>query len=245
VGHALVWTLDIEGLAAEAFDRLVGLLDETEVERAVRFRFERDRRSFIAAHGLGRLLLASLTGVDPRRLRYVAEQARKPRLDPEFGASNVDFSLSHTRGFVVVAAGADVEIGADAESADREHDYDAIAAAFFAHDEILLLENSPPSERRDCFFTLWTVKEAVLKAAGFGLSVPLGALTVSLDPPALAACDPRLGTPESWSIETRRPSRRHFLAVAARSSASDAVQFEHVEVDGAHILAPPGQRPRG
>lgn len=233
-----LWTLRLAELPDDAFERLTALLSKDEIERAGRFRFDDDRRAFVAAHALVRTLLAQVTGLAPRDLRFAGEEQTKPKLDPSLGIRDLDFSLSHTRGFVAAAAGTGVDVGVDVETLDREHDGDAIAAAYFAPSEISAIAGSSPSERRACFLSFWTAKEAILKAAGTGLSLPLNAVTIGLDPPAVLTCDPQLGAPGRWTIVFERPGPRHVVAVATRahgncsSARTSVIERRHTAIFG-------------
>jgi 4'-phosphopantetheinyl transferase len=232
-----LWSLDLAELTPEILTALTGLLDAQELLRAGRFRFEDDRRSFIAAHGLCRMLLASSLELSPLEVRFVTEDGRKPRLDPAHGRPGFDFSLSHTRGFVAAAAGEGIRVGVDVESGEREHDYRAIAQAYFAPDDVAALDGLPPEERREHFFLQWTIKEAVLKAAGFGLSIPLNALSVRTNPPSVLTRDPRLASPSGWRIASYRPTERYFLAAAAGSVSSAGLpEIDHAAVDPTQLL---------
>jgi 4'-phosphopantetheinyl transferase len=61
-------------------------------------------------------------------------------------------------------------------------DAERIAATFFHPLEYTSLMNAPDEVRMEVFFTLWTKKEAYLKALGTGLSVPLDSFSVSTAP---------------------------------------------------------------
>ena len=52
-------------------------------------------------------------------------------------------------------------------------DFASIARLNFAPQECAFIENSPPGNQQHAFFTSWARKEAVIKAVGKGLSMPL------------------------------------------------------------------------
>lgn len=185
----LVMTLDAAD--PDINTRLAPLLDDEERARAARFHFDRDRRTYIAAHALVRSVLAVRTGIAPARLRFIAGARGKPELAagqmpvlPD-GRPALRFNLSHTREAVAVAVSTDpacaaVDLGVDIEAADRLGDYDArIARSFFAEDEAAALEALPTAaERARRFLTLWTLKEAVIKTTGQGLSQKLSGFSI-------------------------------------------------------------------
>jgi len=49
----------------------------------------------------------------------------------------------------------------------------ALAERYFAGTEVASLRELPPERQLAAFFDLWTLKEAYIKARGFGLSIPL------------------------------------------------------------------------
>src|SRR5574337_1628623 len=58
------------------------VLSEEERKRAARFHFERDRQSWIIAHGILRMLLARYLQLEPQQVRFVANEYGKPALAP-------------------------------------------------------------------------------------------------------------------------------------------------------------------
>ncbi len=61
------------------------------------------------------------------------------------------------------------EVGIDLEKVSDRVDYDAIADAYFAAEEVKELREFPPQARQEKFFQMWTGKEALLKALGVGI----------------------------------------------------------------------------
>jgi 4'-phosphopantetheinyl transferase len=93
-----------------------------------------------------------------------------------------------------------------------------LAERFFSADEAAALRNLDPARREEAFFSLWTRKEAYLKARGDGLSRPLASFSVGADAaaePGLIASD--LGEAEQlrWTIRPLELSPGWAGAVAA------------------------------
>lgn len=74
------------------------------------------------------------------------------------------FNISHSGNYVLLGV-SDSEIGCDIEKM-REDNYLRLAKFVFHPNEIDVLKSS--DNQKDCFFTLWTKKEAFLKAVGLG-----------------------------------------------------------------------------
>src|ERR1700759_1140325 len=86
------------------------MLDDPERERAGRFRFERDRNAYVAAHALLRGMLSGLVRRDPADCGFAPGQHGKPHLVADAGVPPFSFNISHTRGLVAVAITVESEI---------------------------------------------------------------------------------------------------------------------------------------
>lgn len=182
------------------------LLDGLERDRAARFAHPRDRALFASAHALLRRALGAKLGAPPRDLRFGAERRGKPLL--EFPAGDgVAFNLSHTRGASMTALGTVTELGVDVESGASLRDPLELAPSVFHAAELSWLRAGvDAADLRARFLRLWTLKEAYLKARGWGLGGGPGTwkLTeIRIDPEALTlrvdtAVDP---DPNRWRFE--------------------------------------------
>ncbi|MDJ0449346.1 4'-phosphopantetheinyl transferase superfamily protein [Methylocystis sp. JR02] len=214
-----VRALDISGVAPEQWPALTALLDDAERARAARFAFEEDRQSYIAAHALLRAELSRRADRAPSDWRFAATALGKPfLLDPP---RDLRFSLTHTRGMVAVAVTEGLEIGVDVESEDRRAESMKLAERFFAPQEVALLRAVEGDARREMFFAVWTLKEAVVKATGQGLSRALDSFAVAPDPPRVTMRD------EVWSADHWRLGSFHFALAAQGAITAD---FSMVDV---------------
>ncbi|MEW6704990.1 MAG: 4'-phosphopantetheinyl transferase superfamily protein [Pseudomonadota bacterium] len=171
--------LDQPVLAHEA---LTATLDEAERARAARFVFEHDRRRFVVAHGMLRLLLAAMLDTAPQDLRFVLQAHGKPVLAHGAGGEALHFNLSHTHGWGLLGVCRAAELGVDIEMAREVPQWQAIARTNFSAAEVQRCLEQPPARQRDAFFATWVRKEAFIKACGTGLSMPLDAFEVNLRP---------------------------------------------------------------
>lgn len=156
------------------------VLDAGERARADRFLRQADRRRFTVAHGVLRHILAAAVGRDPAALTFGAAAQGKPFLLDEA----VDFNISHSGTCVLVAVTVGAPVGVDVEAVRGLGDADALVARFYAPEEQRAFAACAAAERPGAFFTLWTRKEAYVKALGQGLSLGLATFAVSLDEPA-------------------------------------------------------------
>jgi 4'-phosphopantetheinyl transferase len=195
------------------------VLSAEERARCDRFRFERDRRDFAAAHALLRGALAFHGGRPAGSWRFEADAAGKPFL---VGHPGIEFSIAHTRGLVACALSVAGLVGVDVEVLDEARDAEEIAERYFAEPEIRALRSCAPGVERQARFTeLWTLKEAYVKALGSGLRQSLDEFGFEcLGGSALRFIGPGGFPGTGWRFGLFAPSARHRLAVALRASLS-------------------------
>ncbi len=158
------------------YGELIELLSDVERARAGRFRFERDRVRFVARRAFLRKVLASSIGTAPAAVRLRISAQGRPELDPP---SELSFNGSHSDGLAVVAVAYQRIVGVDIERIRPVDDALDLARGSFSREETELLRAAPASTRSLAFLTIWTRKEAFVKAMGAGLSMPLDVFDVS------------------------------------------------------------------
>jgi 4'-phosphopantetheinyl transferase len=223
-GGLAVWRLATDAAQPSDVQRWLRTLDCGEHERAARFWIEADRREFVAAHALLRAMLSYYFDAPPPAWRFVIDASGKPSVDPNVGPHEIQFNLSHTRGLVAVALASRGAIGVDVEEIDEGKADLAIAEAYFAPSEVELLQQAPPSERTRCFFRLWTLKEAYIKAIGKGLSAPLSSFAFSFDPIRIAFSLGSKNDAANWRFAILPASDRHVLSIAADRLDCEAIE---------------------
>ena len=215
-----------ESLDAAAIDAAASVLSDDERARYGRFHFPRDARDYAAAHALLRHTLSGLGNRAPDRWRFDASANGKPFLVDQ-GAFHAEFSLSHTHGMVACAVTTGADVGIDVECVDRDVDAADIAARFFAPAEAAHLAQLGDEARRDRFFDLWTLKEALVKALGAGMAMSLGSLAFTVGPGGSVSLDASADVdPGAWQFGLFAPGPRHRLAVAVRRSPVHAARLD-------------------
>jgi 4'-phosphopantetheinyl transferase len=199
----------------------VGTLDAGERARAARFRFERDRRRFVARRLFLRAVLAEHMGVEPAGIRYRASGYGKPELD--LADAGIAFSTSHADDLAIVAVVRGGEVGADIERIRTMRDALDIARKFFTACEVEHLSSLTGASRSAAFLRLWTGKEAYVKLLGRGLSMPLdGFDVVGLDRLDRVELDGTAERPAAslWSVDVPKG----YLATVALGVAARPVE---------------------
>jgi 4'-phosphopantetheinyl transferase len=176
-----VYSFDLEP-ESRCLAELEELLSRTELDRADRFRFPRDRVRYVAAHGTLRRILSRFAGRPPAELAFVHGPQGKPSLALRQGEEPIHFSLSRSGALALVAVAREGEVGVDVEQVRPLHDVLAIARRTFAPTEHEALLRLPEVERLPVFLGYWSRKEAAVKAIGRGLSFPLQSFVLSAEP---------------------------------------------------------------
>jgi 4'-phosphopantetheinyl transferase len=158
---------------------LASTLTVAELERSVRFRFDRDRARFVAARGQLRALLGRYLDTRPSEITLTKGRYGKPQLDA--GRGWLRFNLSHSDGVAVFAVALDREVGIDLERIRVDFPIEDIARHNYSPRERADLALLPEADRCGAAFGCWTRKEAYLKAVGTGLALPLDAIEVGVE----------------------------------------------------------------
>ena len=210
--------------ALEKLDAYNTLLSDDEHERMARFVFDRDRRAFLITRALVRTMLSRYAPVKPSEWRFIANVHGRPEiLERPGGAPDLRFNISHTDGLIACAVTIGREVGVDIEHINRLLTHD-VAGRFFAPDEVTDLRRLPDEEQKRVFFDYWTLKEAYIKARGFGLALPLGDFAFKLNPPGPPGItfEPSLeDDPSTWQFMQDWPTPVHRLGLAVRRDGND------------------------
>ena len=187
---AEVWYIGVDQVP----ESLAVLLDGRDRARRRQILREADRKRFLAAWVLARLVLGERLGRDPAALSFDRTCAHCG--DPKHGkpvvenaGRGLDFSLSHAGGLAVVAV-SDLTVGLDIEDATAGEQ--PLASALTERERATCLTYAD-------FARLWTRKEAVLKAAGKGLAIH--PRRVEVLGATLLALPEELGRPEDYTLQ--------------------------------------------
>jgi 4'-phosphopantetheinyl transferase len=153
-----------------------GLLSRDELARAERFQIVAARQRLVAARSALRTLLGLHLGEHPASLKFAFGEFGKPFLPAH---PDVNFNLAHSDDQMIFALSRSGPVGVDCERVRRVDE--RVGLQHLACSDIerdLLRRHDQEFDSTELFFRLWTRKEALLKALGWGLSFPLNELTV-------------------------------------------------------------------
>jgi 4'-phosphopantetheinyl transferase len=172
-----VWRIDLAHETAPE-EEYLKILSSEEVERAGRLRAGEVRMQFLAGRTWLRKLLAAELEIAPKEVAIVAGEYGKPELRGH-NRGRIHFNVAHTRSTVLVALSLAGAVGVDVESLDRRTDVLGVARHSLTERENAdLMAIRDGEERNRAFFASWTRKEAIVKADGRGLSLPLTSFEV-------------------------------------------------------------------
>jgi 4'-phosphopantetheinyl transferase len=184
-GEVHVWSAWLGRVEAD-YSAGLGMLSEEERARATKFHFDGDQKNFVARRALLRGILGYYLKVEPSQISLACEERGKPRLSGPERAAGLHFNLSHSRSLALCAVGRFAPLGVDVEKLRPMPEMAEIGAMFCSAHENALLNAAPPEKKLEVFFSLWTRKEAYLKATGEGIAGSLAQLDCSQSPPGWA-----------------------------------------------------------
>lgn len=162
--EANVWQISITAhiLAVNDF---VELLSADERARADRYYQQKDRERFIISRGALRILMSNYLKIPAAEVVFKIGINKKPFVESCNG-TELHYNTSHSGDYILIII-ASLPVGVDVESMEPLFPYQDILEYSFNPDEITYINQSEiPIET---FYTLWTRKEALLKATAKGI----------------------------------------------------------------------------
>ena len=226
-GQAHVWCIPLN-VPPEEIRELSGQLSSDEQNRAGRYHFSRDHDRFVVRRARLRDILSRYLGDVPSEIRYTYGSHGKPELDESRHGGTIRFNLSTSHDVALVAITEGRNLGVDVEFARPIDDAEGMASRYFTKQENIELQQLGGNERLIGFYYCWTRKEAILKAVGTGLSIPLDHVYVSVNPhnPVRWLTDPDVCDVDShWSLLSYHPMERYVAALAVPGSIPEMIQW--------------------
>lgn len=183
-GEVHIWSAAIN----ENYYKLLNdsYLSENEKKRTEQFSNDIDAFLFAVRHNLLRLILSGYLKCNPSEIRFGANPFNKPFI--AFPKTPLQFNISVTSNRFIATLSMRHPIGIDLELIIQIKDIDQLIADYFTKNESDWIYNHSGDETIPAFFSLWTKKEALVKAIGQGLSIPLNKFEVlSVNPVAFGS----------------------------------------------------------
>lgn len=194
-----------------------GLLTDVELDRHSGYRKPDDRRRFLTGRVLAKTVVGDHLGIPAPDVVFDAacEDCGKQHGPPRIPDSTLRLSISHAGDRVGLAIADGVQLGLDVESTTRRADDGLLDYALSAAERAAVAELSDVN-RTHAFFRYWTAKEALMKATGKGLRIPLTSLTLSApdEQARLVSSEAPALDPDTTRLVSLRPGTGYDAAVA-------------------------------
>jgi 4'-phosphopantetheinyl transferase len=226
-GEVHVWLAHLPA-ARGSLEQFEKVLSSDERARGKKFHFLKHRERWQMTRGILRLLLAHYLEADANEIVFDYGPHGKPQLKHP-ALSTLHFNTSHSGDYAAFAMTRAGDVGVDIERVQEDMPRcDEIAGRYFAPGEQQQLFALPESERARGFFTLWTRKEAFVKARGTGLFSGLDQFEVALDEPRLLSVMGADSGSPNWSMAALPPVPDYAgaMVVCASSCATRFCQWE-------------------
>lgn len=158
-GYAYVILISVSKAYGKVEQEYQNILSADEIEKSKRFVHDHDRKSYLVRKFFLRTLLAKYGSTDPQNIRFYTSENKKPGID------GIEFNVSHSGNFVAIALSS-TKIGIDIERVDEAFEFKKLLPSCFNKQESDFISSGDALSN---FYTLWTRKEALLKATGEGL----------------------------------------------------------------------------
>jgi 4'-phosphopantetheinyl transferase len=154
-------------------------LSQDEQERADKLKVELKRKQFVITRGILRKLLSKCFGKDAKEIKISYGQHGKPFIEDKLNDKSVEFNISHSDDYGLIAITLDNKIGVDIEKLNPVIDYQSLSNRFFSDKEKEELSSLDKELQLDAFYRIWVRKESFIKATGKGISYGLDKFSVS------------------------------------------------------------------
>lgn len=200
-------------------------LSEDERQRAARFRRPLDRDRFIVARGTLRYCLGQYLDLSPDLLQFDSIAAGKPILASDHHCPPLQFNLSHSGNWLLLAVTLQTPVGIDLEELRPVAELEPLTRRFFSAREHQSIQRLPEAEQLSAFFQHWTAREACLKATGEGLTkLQTLELVVSQDQVQVHRWDGQ--DLQNWQVRSFVPLADYRAALAVRAPAPEILFFD-------------------
>jgi len=175
-GQVHIWLVNVSQ-NVHRLDFFRKKLSRDEIDKVNKTVSSVEKTRVIISKGVLRLILGCYLHINPVELRFALNCNDKPVVagnSPPY----LMFNTSHSNDYVIYAFAAGKQVGIDIELVKSLLFRDQIVQRFFSKYEIIEYFGVIPELRNKAFFTIWSRKEAFVKATGYGLSMPLDSFSL-------------------------------------------------------------------
>jgi len=167
--------------------------------------------------------------IKPNAISFKYTYYQKPYLD--INPFNLQFNMSHSHNMAILAITKAYPIGADLECLKPIENVTDIARQFFSPQEYSKFILVPEDQKIETFYTIWTRKEAFIKAIGEGLSYPLNIFDVAFlpnDPIKILKINNSIIEAAKWSLHNltfNYLNNLYIIAIITNNHTKDIISF--------------------
>lgn len=223
-------------------DQFVGLLQRIQPEerqRVLSFVFRKDVRPALIGRALLRYAISQVTGITNTDIQLDRSTKGKP-ICKQLPAGS-DINISHQGNYCVLAFDSSQKVGIDTmkietHAQDLDAYFNLMNRVFSVSEWEFIRSVDGRRERLARFMRLWSLKEAYVKAEGFGITVDLQKIAFSCPTGHLSrdclTTDTRLSVDaklmSEWTFEESLIDEDHCVAVAVNRTMSPMSEQEAV-----------------
>lgn len=156
-------------------------LDEQEQARWRRYQHAGARRRFALCRAALRAMLCAQLGCRNEQLTFGASRYGKPFALVQGIPASSSFNVTHSGQHGLIAFAPAGRLGVDIEERVTRRDLDGLITTVLGPAEQAELALAQGYHRLHLFFSLWTIKEALLKALGLGFSLDMSQFEIPAD----------------------------------------------------------------
>lgn len=156
-------------------------LDASEQQRADRFRHAGARRQYILCRGALRSLLCDALCCPNEQLEFRPSRHGKPIALIGGTKAAFGFNVSHGGRHGLIALAPDGSVGVDVEERSPPRNFDVLVDTVLSTAERAEVMAAAGDEKLELFLDLWTMKEALSKARGMGMSMDVSGFEIPRD----------------------------------------------------------------
>ncbi len=192
--------------------RFLNHLNTPERDRFDGMQLQKRRAEYATARALQRCAISEATGIAADKLHFTKGAHGKPT------HASAQFNITHCTGLVACAVSHDAPIGIDAEPLTRGNQVIEVMKRVFTPKECADLNALPIAQKQRAAIELWTLKEAVMKECGKGMTLEPSSFGVGVHAEKLTLKDPGL------NLSLYHLGKAHALAICTKASGSLNIQ---------------------
>jgi 4'-phosphopantetheinyl transferase len=166
-GEVHIWSAIIN----ESYHKILAnaYLSEKEKKKGESFEYDIDAYLYLVKHNLLRIILGRYLKCDPTDICFKNNTYGKPSI--AYPHTSIQFNISTSSNRFVAAFCLHHKIGVDIELIRHIENINQLTTNYYTINEAAWIYSHPESMLEKLFFSIWTQKEAIVKAIGKGLSL--------------------------------------------------------------------------